>query len=317
MKNQTRKHLTIAIVVAGVIGLGTLATSFRVSSSARDDRAFWMEHLDDARSLSSLTIPGSHDSGALYSVGDLAGKCQDLSISEQLQAGIRYLDVRLQASNEGLYVVHGFVNEGQSFKTLLSSVTSFLSNHYSETVLLSVKEEASPRFSMESFDDLLKGYVADKDFRSLFYTGRTLPKTLGDARQKMVLLSRYSGNSIGVDCYGDNQWADPSDATSSNTFDLTLGEKIHVQDHYKLKDAETKWNEANTALAYAVAHPEVLTLNFYTGYLVGSFPPSYAPSVAKTINARIVKELPAERNGVIIMDFVTNDLVASVLEGTL
>jgi 1-phosphatidylinositol phosphodiesterase len=317
MEKKTQKHLIIALVISGVIGIGTLASSFRVSSNAKTDRSYWMGQVDDARSLSSLTIPGSHDSGALYSVGDLSGKCQDLSISEQLQSGIRYLDVRLQASSNNLYVVHGFINEGQSFKSLLTSVTSFLSNHHSETVLLSVKEEASARFSTESFDNLLQGYVADKDYQSYFYTGRHLPNTLGEARQKMVLLSRYRGNSIGIDCFGNDEWADPSDALTSNTFDLSLGEKIHVQDHYKLKDVTTKWEEANAALAYAVAHPEVLTLNFYTGYLVGSFPPSYAPSVAKTINAKIVKELPSKRNGVIIMDFVTSSLVASVLEGTL
>jgi 1-phosphatidylinositol phosphodiesterase len=315
MEAKIRKHLIIAIALAGVIGIGTLASSFRVEKRNEGDYSSWMGQVEDSRSLTNMTIPGSHDSGALYSVADLAGKCQDLTIAEQLVAGVRYLDVRLQASNNALYVVHGFINEGLSFESLLKSVVSFLGSHPSESVLLSVKEEAKPSFSSKSFDTLLSEAVTS--YGDYFLSDRRLPSSLGNARGKMVLLSRYSGNSLGIDCYGDNEWGDPINATSSNTFDLSLGQAIHVQDHYKLKDADTKWNEATEALSYAVAHPAVLTLNFYTGYLVSGFPPSYAPSIAKTINPKIVSSLPKARNGVIILDFVTTNLVASVLEGTL
>lgn len=57
-----------------------------------------MSQLDDNKRLSEMTIPGTHDSGT-YTLGDgpvdSAAKCQTQSIAEQLNNGIRYLDIRL------------------------------------------------------------------------------------------------------------------------------------------------------------------------------------------------------------------------------
>ena len=49
------------------------------------DRSDWMRRLDDSASLNSITIPGTHDSGALHSIAEISGKCQSLSIEEQLK----------------------------------------------------------------------------------------------------------------------------------------------------------------------------------------------------------------------------------------
>ncbi len=51
----------------------------------------WREKIDPQTALTSLTIPGTHDSGA--NGGPLI-ECQSWSIREQLDAGIRFLDVR-------------------------------------------------------------------------------------------------------------------------------------------------------------------------------------------------------------------------------
>jgi|LAHS01.1.fsa_nt_gb 1-phosphatidylinositol phosphodiesterase len=315
MDKQQRKHLIIASVVAAVIGLGALGTSFRLSSSQSTRYSSWMASLDDAATLQSLTLPGSHDSGAYYSLADLAGKCQDLSIEEQLNDGVRFLDVRLEASENTLYVCHGPINEGASFATVLKTVAAFLKDNPTETVLLSVKEEAKASLTFFSFDELVNQEIGK--YPTSIYVGRELPSSLKEVRGKMVFFSRYAGNSIGVDCYGNNEWQDPSDAASPNSFDLSISAKLHVQDHYKLKDNATKWEEALAGLTYAESHPDTLTLNFFSGYLVSSFPPSYSVSTAKVINPKIKAELPSSRKGVLIMDFITADLVASVLEGTL
>src|SRR5574344_1951730 len=100
-----------------------------------------MGKVGDNVALSALSIPGSHDSGAFYSVADVAGKCQDASIAEQLSYGIRFFDVRLRNDSNSLTVYHGFINEGLSFDNLLSSMYSFLKVHPKECLLLSAKEE--------------------------------------------------------------------------------------------------------------------------------------------------------------------------------
>jgi hypothetical protein len=143
----------------------------------------------------------------------------------------------------------------------------------SETLVFSVKEEAASSHCSSSFDSLLKEKISAASSRWL--TGRSVPATLGEARGKIVLLSRYANNTVGIDAY--QGWAD------SATFNLDNGTPLHVQDTYKLADSATKWAEATSCFAYA-AKSAGLTINFLSGYLTKGFPPSYSVPVAKAIN---------------------------------
>ena len=42
---------------------------------AETDRSDWMAKLDDSLPLNALSLPGTHDSGALHSIADVSGKC--------------------------------------------------------------------------------------------------------------------------------------------------------------------------------------------------------------------------------------------------
>src|SRR5688500_16988143 len=54
----------------------------------------WMGSLPDATNVAQLSIPGTHDSGARTEPVGGTAKCQNLSIADQLTAGVRYLDIR-------------------------------------------------------------------------------------------------------------------------------------------------------------------------------------------------------------------------------
>lgn len=69
----------------------------------------WMSKIDGTRLISDINIPGTHDSatrsveciqGLFDVVGKAYAKCQDLSIREQLDAGIRYLDLRVSYEHD-------------------------------------------------------------------------------------------------------------------------------------------------------------------------------------------------------------------------
>jgi 1-phosphatidylinositol phosphodiesterase len=68
----------------------------------------WMENVPDDTLLSNMTIPGTHDSCARSSIPFV--RTQYLSITKQMEAGLRFLDLRLRVHPDGqLYCYHGGV----------------------------------------------------------------------------------------------------------------------------------------------------------------------------------------------------------------
>lgn len=302
MEKQSLKHLIIASALAFVVTLGTTISFLPIKGNDSKRHPDWMKSLPDSTALTSLALPGSHDAAAFYSLEDLAGKCQDASITQQLNYGVRFLDVRLMSYKDNLYLCHGIVNEGQGFKKLAQEVYNFLDTNPSETIIMSVKEEAKAQASTQSFESLF--YTAIEQFLPYWSLDTSLPSSLGAIRKKIILLSRYEHNTIGIPAY--EGWED------STTFDL---DQMHIQDAYKVSSNEEKWSQIKEAATYAVANPSKLTLNFCSGYLVKGFPPSYSVSTAKYINPKIKDELSKDAKGVLICDFVTPELVDKLLEG--
>ena len=79
-----------------------------------------MARLADDAPLSGITIPGTHDSGARFGgvapvvdfVTALWVQCQNWTVTQQLNAGVRFLDVRCHAEPDGtLRIHHLFVDE--------------------------------------------------------------------------------------------------------------------------------------------------------------------------------------------------------------
>lgn len=267
-----------------------------------------MKNVDGTTPLTALSIPGSHDAGAFYSIGDLSGKCQDLSIEEQLRAGVRFFDIRLQQRNNALQVVHGFVDQKLSFREVLASFSTFIKEHDSEALIVSIKKEQEDSHSSTSFEEALRSSLSP--YRSIWNTSGTLPNSLEEARGKIFLLSRYENATIGLEAY--RGWNDPKEAASNNTFDI-VSSNIHVQDHYKIEDIETKKNEFNHCLEFSEANTGVITLNFSSCYYVNSFPPTYAGTTAKTMNPWLIEQIKNRNNlGIIVSDFITSSLCESI-----
>ena len=79
-----------------------------VDHTPAEDSADWMSRLPDELPISQITLPGSHDSATQHVQLAFFSKCQALRIGEQLDAGFRYLDIRLALDGEVLRFVHGF-----------------------------------------------------------------------------------------------------------------------------------------------------------------------------------------------------------------
>lgn len=304
-----RKHVLIAAsmsVSLCVVALLAMLPLRAIKETYRGEN--WMKKVSGDTALASLSIPGSHDAGAFHSFADLSGKCQDLSIAEQLNAGARFFDIRLQQRNNVLKVVHGFVDQDLDFSSTLKDFQKFLKNHTSEALIVSVKMESAPQNTNVTFDESLK--TALLPYTSIWNTTGVLPATLKEARGKIFLVSRYENSSIGLPAY--EGWLDPKEATSSNTFDIEKS-NLHVQDHYKVIDIEIKKEEIRACFDYSEKNPSKLTLNFSSCYYVNNFPPTYAGTTAKIVNPWLIKEINNRKNlGIIVSDFLTSDLCEAI-----
>src|ERR1051325_466113 len=100
----------------------------------------WMRDVRDEARVLSLSIPGTHNS---CSIGGVLGftKTQDLDLSDQLDAGIRFLDIRLSHYIDNLLVHHDVVHRGKCYADVLTACSNFLERHPSETILVSIKDE--------------------------------------------------------------------------------------------------------------------------------------------------------------------------------
>ncbi|MEU9563423.1 phosphatidylinositol-specific phospholipase C [Streptomyces sp. NPDC048161] len=175
----------LAATATVLIGAGPAGAGTRQVRATQD----WMGAIPDATALQRLTIPGSHDSGARY--GGPWTECQNTTIAEQLESGIRFLDVRCRITGGSFAIHHGASYQNLMFGDVLGACWDFLAAHPSETVLMRVKQEYSEE-SDAAFRAVFDDYLDNRGWRPLFRIDSSLP-SLGEARGKVVLLADNGG----------------------------------------------------------------------------------------------------------------------------
>jgi 1-phosphatidylinositol phosphodiesterase len=109
----------------------------------------WMEEIDDNLLLSQITIPGTHDTCALYG-GDLP-ICQTLSIIDQLKHGVRALDITCRHYQNTFPIHHDRFYQNIDFGDVQESCIYFLRAFPSETILMHIKEEYDNEGNTQTF----------------------------------------------------------------------------------------------------------------------------------------------------------------------
>ncbi|MFD9501094.1 phosphatidylinositol-specific phospholipase C [Streptomyces sp. NPDC060035] len=182
-----RNFLTGALAAtAGVLIGATPAVAAAGRALGTQD---WMGGLADATPLQRLTIPGTHNSGARY--GGPWTECQNTTVAEQLNSGIRFLDIRCRISGDAFAIHHGASYQNLNFDDVLVACRDFLAQRPSETVLMRVKQEYSEE-SDAAFRRIFDLYLDGKGWRPLLRLDSALPD-LGAARGKVVVLADNGG----------------------------------------------------------------------------------------------------------------------------
>ena len=76
----------------------------------------WMSHIPNDKLISEISIPGTHDSAARFEdgIGSFI-RCQDLTLTEQLNRGIRFFDIRQRAiifkNGEAIFLINQLKSE--------------------------------------------------------------------------------------------------------------------------------------------------------------------------------------------------------------
>jgi 1-phosphatidylinositol phosphodiesterase len=300
----------------------------------------WMGNLPDAIPLSQMSIPGTHDTmtDAFASSGDLApfSQTQDRTLQQQLDAGIRYIDIRcgptytftgLNTNDLGIY--HGLFGTGQSFDTDVVKVCiQFLQAHPTETIVMSVKNDYTGSGAL--------GALSDNQFASIFKNAIQLTPTrdwyqsnavpiLGDVRGRIVLLRRFadSAPAPGINATG---WSDNA------TFSITPDESgdrttLDVQDQYDPSDVNTKATAIHDMLQRALSSTAQATVNdWYINFLSAAYdfnslkiiPRFWAHGTDGKSGLddqlqSVLSTMHTGRVGTIVMDFPTRLLIARVI----
>ncbi len=281
-----------------------------------------LSKLSDGVYISELNIAGTHDSATAFVAMENSAQCQDKTITQQLNMGVRLLDIRLSRKGGEFYLVHAFADCYSdkektlrlTFSEVLSDCKSFLRDNPDETLIVSVKQDRgimSKGFFPRFYDKYIKGD------ESLWCLENSVP-TLGECRGKIVLMRRCKVKksyekkvSCGLDF---SYWKDQNrKKMKAEKVILSLEKDIlvsaTVQDRYSL-EPKTKWQCAKAYLDTASVSPTHIAVHFIStsaktdGSLSGT---------AEQINAEFMKYDLKKKTGWIICDFPTEKQIEKIM----
>lgn len=162
-------------------------------------RGSWMTGLPDARTIGTLVIPATHASGS-YRLKGALGETQDWDITEQLQNGIRFLDLRIAGAGPDkryAFEVHNGSDKLGDLQTrVLDAVNRFLDSNPGEVILVSVMQEEATKYLPKNIPlnagRFLKEVVRARGSK-FHLKAVSAQTTLGEVRGKIVLFDRLGG----------------------------------------------------------------------------------------------------------------------------
>jgi hypothetical protein len=324
-----KRLLTAAFATAALLLVPQPAyaadTSYRTLSSASNPD--WMARLPAATSLAALSIPGTHETISIHggdytqtqeNYGDSGG-----TLTAQLNAGIRAIDVRARINDGNTFTIHhGAVYQVANFDDVLNKLSAFLTAHPGETVLLRFKHECTGETGscadatgQKSFPDIFDSYVAARP--GLFWTpsvtrsSAAAVPTLGAVRGKVVLAVLNGPRGGRFADYGLAQFSGWADGSST-----------YVQDQYsvptfaQIADKRTAVN--NFLTTTNSGDPTKIYVNFTSGS--GALAPPYwvagGAVFQQGVNPYLLGRLNSgsfTRTGVVMLDFPGGGLINKII----
>ena len=264
-----------------------------------------MASLPNELKLSDMSIPGTHDTmtshkWTCYSVPWCG--TQSRYLDDQLNDGIRFIDIRMRHYQDTLPIYHDFIYLGVYFTDVLKIVRQFLISNPRETVILSYQTEHTPGQNTKPFM-----YAFEKGLDSIearyFWLLNIVP-TLGQARGKIIFL-----NFRHVGWYGITKF-------SYSTVENCWANVIYCPLACYIKD---KYYEG--LIRNIKNSQRIESVEFYITYFSGNdakknFVYGTPRQIASRVNKKMYGYLRNNRRngnfGVVVMDYPSTDLINTI-----
>jgi hypothetical protein len=225
------------------------------------DYARWMEQtLNFSKSLKQISIPGSHDTGMYISLNCTIGgascntQTQNQPMLGQLQAGMRYFDLRPSWTTGVLYTGHFSTIkvlgtegcDGGTLVDIFNDVNAFLSTGRKELVILKFshyydRDSNVFRFNKSQFLTLIN--LVTGMLGRWLYVNKTgsrladipLSGIIGDSGKVLAVFDELPGDLVqdGIYRYSDYSPPDPPPGKTCGDQYGTVSGDLSVYDHYK------------------------------------------------------------------------------------
>ncbi|CAA0144122.1 phosphatidylinositol-specific phospholipase C domain-containing protein [Tenacibaculum maritimum] len=294
-------------------------------SRSTDSKENWMSSLDDDTRLLDITIPGTHDSAAI-NVTPLANN-QSRSIRGQLEAGIRYFDLRFDALEGKLYAYHGPIYLGTTFMEVLKEMSAFLKRNPTEVIVVSSKKENSGDKS--TWVNLYNGKVNAFSNEGVLLKNWSPLSKIGAVRGKILPVSRET--FVGTSFY--RGWKGSPDLSlhlsfykGGNSGEIVSG---YVSDYYHINTilpGDINWKFGRIAdniyRTQFGSNKDKLAITFTSGASAFAYPVSVASAINPRVATYIKEKMQfpygtsrplqygmMKRSGWIVMDFANDAII--------
>lgn len=298
MKNNKVRFISIFLIMIFIAAFAKPGIVIANEIKGTELNSWMSTWLDDNSTLGTANIPGTHDSAA-YKMNGISvfaapwAKTQDKSITDQLNIGIRYFDLRVY---DDLSMHHGGTSVGENFKYHIEEIINFIEKHKSEFVIIRLKNERGDKYNNTLINNLKNKVFGIEKINSFFAKNFDENTKIKDIRGKILLLN---------------------DTNDDLPIYNILWKNIVKQDKYEPKNDDEKWEYIKKFLDFKSENKGILLLN----HISYTKQPKTIYNVAKYMNRKLyyhimsIEEDKGKENiGVIIMDYPDKSLIKAIIE---
>ena len=289
----------------------------------------WMTAIDDDTKIALLTIPGTHD--AATSTCSAAGKCQTLTISEQLEHGVRAFDLRPTMDNNSTLgnIYHSILDTDVSMGDAMEYFDSFLKAHPGEGIIVIMRYESERQIFGSIAEDNYKTAMKNFLWNNRIYQSRMAAfnksMTMKDLRGKILIISRNDLSPVSTFETAYTQWSHSNSVGEALYIYGTGGlGRIYVQDMYSTaqngnsseadflaKKKELVCKLMDITVPFREGDQNNWVINYCSGYAGSALASdSYAKNAAST-NPAALEHIRANTGkgftGIVMMDYAGTD----------